>query len=62
MHEQPILSDAEWQLVIELLERERSDLPAEIRHTRTSTMRQELHDRLELVRELVHRLSEVATF
>ena len=62
MHEQPILSDAEWQLVVELLERERSDLPAEIRHTRTSTMRQELHDRLEMIRELVHRLSAVTTF
>ncbi len=53
---QPVLTDAEWSLVIELLERERSDLPAEIHHTRTSKLREELRRRLEMVEDLLQRL------
>ena len=50
------LSDAEWELIVELLERERSDLPVEIRHTRSSSVRAELHERAEMVRSLLGRL------
>lgn len=50
------LSDAEWELIVELLERERSDLPVEIRHTRSSSVRTELHERAEMVRSLLGRL------
>jgi hypothetical protein len=50
------LSEPEKALLLELLEREMADLPVEIRHTRSSTMREELHERLNLVREMADRL------
>ena len=56
MTEQPILSDCEWALIANLLERERGDLSVEIRHTRTSTVREELHQQADMVRELLTRL------
>ncbi len=56
MNEQPKLSDAEWALVIELLERERHDLPGELHHTRLASYRDELRRRSELVSNLLERL------
>lgn len=56
MHDQPVLSDAEWALVIELLEQEQHELPVEIRHTRSSSYSEDLHRRLEMVRQLLDRL------
>jgi len=56
MHDQPMLSDAEWALVTELLLMERDDLPVEIRHCRSASMREELHRRQELVEGLLHQL------
>jgi len=56
MNDQPRLSEAEWQLVIELLEHERSDLHPEIRRTRTSSVREELHQREKAVIDLLERL------
>jgi len=56
----PALTQAEWDVIIELLKRERSDLPAEIHHTRTTEMRDQLHQRLELVDRLLARLSGLA--
>lgn len=53
---QPVLSEAEWALVVELLERERGELPAEIHHTRTSAVREELRRRLQMVESLLRRL------
>jgi hypothetical protein len=53
---QPTLTDAEWELIIELLEHERGELPAEIRHTDTTDVRQRLQHRLELVTGLLSRL------
>ena len=50
------LSDAEWDLIVELLERERGELPVEIHHTRSSSVRAELHERAEMVRNLLGRL------
>ncbi|MCC6862868.1 MAG: hypothetical protein IT158_30115 [Bryobacterales bacterium] len=50
------LSEAERQLLIELLERERADLPAEIHHTRTPEVKDRLHRRRELVDNLLARL------
>lgn len=46
----------ELALLIELLERERQDLPAEIHHTSTSSVRDGLHRRLETVDRLLERL------
>ena len=42
MTDQPRLSEGEWALVVELLERELEELPVEIHHTRTSSYREEL--------------------
>jgi hypothetical protein len=56
MYDEPKLSDAEWELIVELLERERSELPVEIHHTRSSNVRTELHQRAEIVRGLLGRL------
>ena len=53
MIEQPKLSQEEWMLIAELLERERGELPAEIHHTRTMTFRNELHHRKQVVDELL---------
>jgi len=60
MNQQPILSDAEWGLVVELLDREASELPSEIRHTRLSQYRDELRRREQLVRDLLARLRTAA--
>lgn len=50
------LSEAERALLLELLECEQSELPVEIRHTRNSIMREELHERAKLVRGLIGRM------
>jgi len=55
------LSEAEWNLVIELLQRELQDLPVEIHHTRTSRVREDLCQRRTMIRELLGRLQPVAT-
>ena len=60
MADQPKLSEAEWELVTELLEHEQSDLPPEIRHTRTSTVRERLRRRGQMVQDLLHRLKTSA--
>lgn len=57
MREHPVLSEREWELVLELLERERFQLPIEIHHTRTRTMRDELRARLSIIEDLVLRVS-----
>jgi hypothetical protein len=53
---QPVLTDAEWELVLQLLEHERNELPSEIHHTRTFVLREELRRRLEMVDSLIARL------
>ena len=57
---QPVLEEAEWALVAELLEEERRELPIEIRHTDSRAYREQLHRRLELVDALLQRLRHVA--
>ncbi len=56
MNDQPKLSEAEWAVVIDLLEREYHDLPGEIRHTRIASYRDELKHRAEVVKNLLERL------
>jgi hypothetical protein len=60
MGDQPELSREEWTILFELLEQERAELHPEIRHTRTSTLRDELHRRLEVVEALLERLRPLA--
>lgn len=57
---QPVLEEAEWALVAELLEEERRELPVEIRHTDSRAYREQLHRRLEMVEVLLQRLRHVA--
>jgi hypothetical protein len=59
MNEQPRLTDAQWNLITELLQRELEELPVEIHHTRSSQMRGELSQRREMVRDLLARLRPV---
>ena len=58
MLEQLQLSAPDWELVVELLERENRELPTEIHHTRTSSIRDQLRARQAAVRSLLERLRE----
>ncbi|HYM13231.1 MAG TPA: hypothetical protein VEU62_20995 [Bryobacterales bacterium] len=60
METQLSLSEAEWELVIELLEGERRELPSEIRHTDATNVHAELKRRLEMVDRLLERLRGTA--
>ena len=53
------LTDEERRLLGELLERERKDLHPELRRAQTADVRDQLHERLELVERLQARLMEV---
>ena len=59
MCDQRQLSEREWELVVELLRHEMSELPVEIRHTRISRVRDQLHERRELVQDLLQRLTNL---
>jgi hypothetical protein len=59
MHEQPRLSDEEWDLIVELLECERNELPVEIHHTRNASVHEELQHRADVVRRLLDRLRQM---
>ena len=50
------LTDEEWALIGELLDRERSELPTEIHHTRSQGLRQELVKRRTIVEDLLAKL------
>ena len=54
------LSEAEWAIILELLTRERHDLPIEIHHTRARRYREELRERLELIEKMIERLEPKA--
>jgi hypothetical protein len=60
MTDQPILSDAEWALIADLLAMEQSELPVEIRHAQIGAAREELHRRKEIVDDLLKRLQQPA--
>ena len=49
-------SEEELELIVELLQHEVGELPVEIRHTRTSELRDQLRQRREIVRDLLKRL------
>ncbi|MGD0897438.1 MAG: hypothetical protein ABR915_06345 [Thermoguttaceae bacterium] len=56
MNDQPNLSEQEWALVIELLQRELDELPVEIHHCRVASFREDLHHRLTMVQRLLEQL------
>jgi len=51
-----VLERNEWELVVQLLERECRDLPLEIHNTDTKEHRQALRDRLKRVDALLERV------
>jgi hypothetical protein len=51
------LSVEEQEILLELLDHERANLPIEIHHTRTAKFRDYLKHRLEVVESLFRRLS-----
>lgn len=53
----PVFSREELDLIVELLERERAELPAEIHRTRTCEVRDQLRRRLEMINQLLERLA-----
>ena len=57
---QHALSSEDWDLVIELLKRERTQLPIEIHHTTTRVFREDLKSRLRQVETLLERLEQHA--
>ena len=56
----PVLDKDEWDLVVQLLERECRDLPLEIHHTATKEFRQFLRDRLKRTEALLDRIRPMA--
>ncbi|HOA51610.1 MAG: hypothetical protein WBH86_06920 [Thermogutta sp.] len=50
------LSTEEWQLILELLERERADLHCEVRHARFYDVRELLRQKREAVEKLIERI------
>jgi hypothetical protein len=60
MYGPPNLSEQEWILLIDLLEREQDELPVEIHHCRVASFREHLHERLQMVQGLLERLHATA--
>ena len=58
MQDQPYFNAEEWRLVLELLEREYRDLHPEIRHSQTTSVREDLNHRLKRVDHLRHLIRE----
>ncbi len=61
MYNDPKLSDEEWDLIVELLECERNELPVEIHHCRNATVREDLQQRADVVRRLLDRVRQIET-
>ncbi|HEV8378549.1 MAG TPA: hypothetical protein VGP99_06840 [Tepidisphaeraceae bacterium] len=51
------LSEAEWEVISELLEQERGNLRPEIRHTDSPKVHDELQERLATVSALLERMN-----
>ncbi len=56
MSQQPVLTEAEWRLVLELLERESYYLPVEIHHTHKRSYRADLRSRLDVISDMAERI------
>ena len=52
----PAWTDEEIQLVLDLLQTERRELPPEIHHTDTARVKEDLEKRLQLVNALIEKL------
>ena len=56
MTDSPRLTEEEWTLVIDLLQREHDELPVEIHHCRVASFREDLHRRMTMIQDLLNRL------
>ncbi len=56
MYHQPELTDLEWEMVLDLLENEKRNLPPEIRRTHERHYHQELQERLKRIDDLIVRI------
>ena len=56
----PTFSESERRLILELLERERTQLPGEIHHTAARAFREGLRTRMQLVETLILKLNSPA--
>ncbi|MFP4145216.1 MAG: hypothetical protein ACLFV3_08740 [Phycisphaeraceae bacterium] len=54
----PELSDQEWQTILIALQRERRDLPSEIRRTQTSTTKEHLLQQRRDLDQIIRKLRE----
>jgi hypothetical protein len=52
----PVVSEEELQLIRELLEREQAQISVEMRHTRTSSFKSALRERLNLIGAILSRI------
>jgi hypothetical protein len=50
------LTNEEWEIVQDLLERERRELPSEVRHTDKRDYRHKLEARLDMVESMIKRI------
>jgi hypothetical protein len=57
------LTDSEWELVVELLEREQRDLPVELHHTLTSSreLRAQLQERKQKIDRILGKIDTART-
>jgi len=53
---QPELTDAEWELMLQLIEEQRRELPSEIHHTDHAGVREALHQRQKMRNQLIERI------
>ena len=59
MKDMPVLSEADWALLLELLQRELASLPTEIHHTHKREYRDELRERRRRLESLLERIQAV---
>lgn len=57
---QPFLTASEWRLIEHLLQAERDQLPAEIHHTDSRDYRAQLQKRVEMINQILARISNLA--
>ena len=55
------MTEQEWELIRELLERELAQISMETRHTRTGSFKSALRDRMDLITGILHRLERPVT-
>ncbi len=58
MTDTPIFTQEELELMVDLLERERRDLPSEIHHTQTWGVKEDLRERMRTIEHLLGKMHQ----